>query len=101
MTSKTESTPTAPAEAGDCGRSSLAHGSAQSADTPPPAKEGWQHSDMVLVWYPGAPEAGKTDRFGIAYYHYNPPFEDARWIDWDHPGRAPRWWWPLPSPPND
>lgn len=30
MTSKTDSTPTAPAEAGDCERSSLAHGSAPS-----------------------------------------------------------------------
>lgn len=30
MTSTTDSTPTATAEAGDCGRSSLAHGSAPS-----------------------------------------------------------------------
>ena len=69
--------------------------------SPPPRKEGWQHSDRVLAYYGPCPELGLTDTWGIAYYHYNPPFEDKpRWISFTHSNRgAPDWWWTLPAVP--
>ena len=68
------------------------------ANSPPPAKKGWEHSEQVLVYYEAQPEAGLGGKFGIAYYHYFPPFKDApEWVDFAHKGRAPKYWWDLPS----
>lgn len=69
-----------------------------NANEPPPAKEGWEHSEQVLVYYESQPEIGLGDRFGIAYYHYFPPFKDSpEWIDFTQSGRAPKYWWTLPT----
>jgi hypothetical protein len=72
-----------------------------SGSSPPPKKEGWNHSEQVLVYYKGNEE--RISRFSVAYYHYDPPFESPRWIDHSgHAyGRSPLYWWPLPSLPND
>jgi len=72
-----------------------------SGSTPPPKKPKWNHSEQVLVWYEGTENHSTT--FGIAYFHYAPPFEKKpRWVDFsDHGGgRTPTWWWPMPSIPN-
>lgn len=63
----------------------------------PERKEGWAHSRQVLVWYPRTEERGAT--FGIAFYHYAPPFDEPpHWVDWSGKsyGRNPRYWWELP-----
>jgi hypothetical protein len=65
---------------------------------PPKPKKNWNHSDRVLVYYEANPEAGLTDRFGIAYYHYAPPFmKEPEWVDFDCSSRVPTLWWPLPK----
>lgn len=69
------------------------------ASKPPPRKKGWDHSERVLVYYAACPEAGMTDGFGIAYYHYNPPYHEPYWVDFND-DRQPVCWWPLPTPPN-
>lgn len=71
-----------------------------SADKPPPRKSGWDHSDQVLVYYAHTEEQCGT--WGIAYFHYKPPFKGKPcWVDFAHNGRAPSFWWRLPSTPND
>lgn len=69
---------------------------------PPPAMSDWEHSERVLVYYPDAPEIGKSDIWSIAYYHYNPPFVNhGKWVDHLTGGRGePAYWWPLPVVPN-
>lgn len=62
----------------------------------PPKKIGWEHSEQVLVYYTPVVD-GPTSSFGIAYYHYAPPFADAYWADYKHPGRVPKYWWSLPK----
>ena len=59
------------------------------ASEPPPRKEGWDHTEQVLVYYEANLELGLTAKWGIAYYHYNPPFfEEPKWIDF-HNHRTP------------
>lgn len=67
------------------------------ADKPPPKKAGWDHSERCLVYYEASPELGLVENFGIAYYHYNPPFEKAHWVDFAHHDRTPSLWWFLPD----
>jgi hypothetical protein len=68
------------------------------AETPPPKKEGWNHSEQVLVYYEAIPELDLVDKWGIAYYHYNPPFKNKpEWIDFFNPNRVPTYWWELPT----
>ena len=71
--------------------------SSRSPSNPPPRKEGWEHSDQVLVLYKGNPNY--VEAYGIAYFHYNPPFKSSpEWVDvsGNHHGRMPFEWWPLP-----
>ena len=64
--------------------------------TPPPHKKDWEHSEQVLVYYSGGEH--EIDSWGIAYYHYCPPFENKpKWIDFDNPNKFPLYWWPLPE----
>ena len=75
--------------------------SATSANTPPPKLKGWNHSAQVLVFMEGSPEAGILSKFGIAYYHYNPPFQDHPvWVSHSEVDIMPSWWWPLPDEPK-
>lgn len=71
------------------------------ANEPPPAKEGWEHSEQVLVYYDIIPELNYGAGFGIAYYHYFPPYKnEPEWVDFSYNGRAgrvPKYWWTLPS----
>lgn len=69
---------------------------ATPASIPPPKKDGWDHSDRVLVHYAASPEGGVGDAYGIAYYHYKPPFDGPHWVDF-HSDRTPDKWWPLPK----
>lgn len=64
----------------------------------PSRKEGWNHSDRVLVYYEGSET--QVDQYSIAYYHYDPPFQCAGFIDWTYPDRVVKCWHPLPSPPT-
>lgn len=73
----------------------------RGGEHPPPAKKGWDHSERVLVYYPAAPEMDRTDKWSIAYYHHNPPFEQKpHWVDFNTSRGAPDYWWPLPELPN-
>ncbi len=63
---------------------------------PPPAKKDWNHSERVLVYYEASPELNLGEAWGIAYYHYNPPYEDPHWVDFANQ-REPSLWWPLPE----
>lgn len=62
-----------------------------------PRKKGnWNHSDRVLVYYEAIPDVS-TEKWGIAYYHYEPPFKtQGEWVDWGNSG-TPKYWWDLPS----
>jgi hypothetical protein len=62
----------------------------------PPAKEGWNHSEQCLVWY--QPSLDAVGNYGIAYYHYDPPYRPCEWVDFAHLGRDPIAWQPLPAP---
>jgi len=74
----------------------------RGGDHPPPAKKGWDHSERVLVYYPADPEMDRTDKWSIAYFHHNPPFEQKpHWVDFNTDRGAPDYWWPLPELPND
>jgi hypothetical protein len=64
------------------------------ADQPPLAKQGWDHSERVLVYYEAIPEIC-LDAWSIAYYHYKPPFDGPHWTDFRY-NRTPACWWPLP-----
>lgn len=64
----------------------------------PPKVAGFDHTERVLVYYEANPEADLTDTWGIAYYHYDPPFDSPRWLDFQHLDRTPSLWWPLPKP---
>ena len=66
------------------------------ADRLPPAKEGWNHSEQCLVWY--QPSLDAVGNYGIAYYHYDPPYRPCEWVDFAHLGRDPIAWQPLPAP---
>ncbi len=65
----------------------------------PEAKEGWEHSKQVLVHYDGIPNE-KVECYSIAYYHYNPPFRKAGWIDFNST-RFPTHWLPIPPLKNE
>jgi hypothetical protein len=71
-----------------------------SGSSPPPKKDGWSHSEQVLVYYESNERA--CSRYSVAYYHYDPPFESEKWTDFSGSayGRSPLYWWPLPSLPN-
>lgn len=73
---------------------------AHLAKNPPARKEGWNHSDQVLVYYEACPEAGFTNKWGIAYYHFDPPFGGPQWVDFDNSDRIPAYWWELPPKPT-
>ena len=61
----------------------------------PSKQEGWNHSKQVLVYCEGNAEIGKISKFDIAYYHYDPPFEDApKWVGCSS---SPSFWWDLPN----
>ena len=67
-------------------------------DNPPPVKAGWDHSEMVLVYYAADPEGGHTSAWSIAYYHHKPPFDQKPdWVDFSHHRGTPDYWWPLPK----
>jgi hypothetical protein len=73
-------------------------GRGYSSSVTPPRKKGWNHSERVLVFYEGVPEAGTLERWSIAYYHYDPPFKNKpEWCDLYVTGRTPSAWWPLPA----
>lgn len=59
-------------------------------DRLPERKEGWNHTDEVLVWYEGGEQ--KIAKYGIAYYHYDPPHRAPEWVDFANLGRVP-WMW--------
>lgn len=64
----------------------------------PKPKDGWNHSDRVLLWYKGTENF--CESYGIGYYHYKPPFDDPKWIDFHYAkSRQPDAWQPLPEPP--
>lgn len=67
-------------------------------DRLPDAKEGFEHTEQCLVWY--QPTQDATGNFGIAYYHYNSPYEGAGWIDFAHLGRTPTHWKRIVPPPT-
>lgn len=68
------------------------------ADYPPPMKKDWNHSEQVLVYYDANPEANISAEWGIAYYHYKPPFGNSpHWVDFRHIDRTPKFWWVLPK----
>jgi hypothetical protein len=76
----------------------LAERQPRLGDNPPPAKKGWNHSDLVLVYYKSNPELNLTDEWSIAYYHYDPPFKNApEWVDFRTDRDIPDYWWPLPQ----
>lgn len=70
------------------------------ADQPPEPKPGWDHSELVLVYYPEGEV--RQAAWGIAYYHYKPPFKSApEWVDFRHgTSSRPIMWWPMPPVPN-
>lgn len=59
-------------------------------DRLPERKKGWNHTDEVLVWYEGGEQ--KIAKYGIAYYHYDPPHRAPEWVDFANLGRVP-WMW--------
>ncbi len=65
-------------------------------DRLPERKEGWSHTDEVLVWYEGAEQ--KMAKYGIAYYHYDPPHRDPEWVDFANLGRVPIMWKAITKP---
>lgn len=73
-----------------------------AGENPPAAKKGWDHSEMVLVYYAADPEMDHTSAWSIAYYHHKPPFnEKPGWVDFSRSWGTPDYWWPLPELPND
>ena len=69
-----------------------------AVNDPPPCKDGWKHSDQVLVYYPAMPEHDLVDRWSIAYYLYEPPFKNKpEWVDFNVDRGTPLYWWPLPK----
>ena len=61
-------------------------------------EEGGVVSERCLVWYKGV--ANRTgDEYGIAFYHYDPPFKCiGEWVDFAHYGRQPIAWKPINPP---
>jgi hypothetical protein len=75
---------------------------ARGGEHPPAAKKGWDHSEMVLVYYAAEPEMDHTSAWSIAYYHHKPPFDQKpHWVDFSRSWGTPDYWWPLPELPND
>lgn len=62
----------------------------------PPAKEGWNHSERVLLFYPG--NETQTTEYGIGYYHYDPPYKKASFTDFSNYNRQPSKWSPIEPP---
>lgn len=65
-------------------------------DKLPPVKEGWSHSERVLVFYEG--NEHQVEDYGIAYYNYDPPYTPAMFIDFAKYGRQPKLWSPIEPP---
>lgn len=65
-------------------------------DELPPTKEGWNHSERVLVWYEG--NEHEISKYGIAYYHYDPPFGMPMFVDFAHYGKQPTLWTIIDEP---
>jgi len=75
---------------------------ASDGSAPPPRKKGWDHSEMVLVYYAADPEMDHTSAWSIAYYHHKPSFrEKPCWVDFSRSWGTPDYWWPLPKLPNN
>jgi hypothetical protein len=73
----------------------------RGGEFPPPEKKGWDHSVMVLVYYQADPEMDRIEKWSIAYFHHNPPFDQKpHWVDFNTTRGAPNYWWPLPELPN-
>jgi hypothetical protein len=73
----------------------------RAGDCPPPCKENWKHSEMVLVYYSEDPEMVRTSKWSVAYYHYEPPFDQKpHWVDFNTDRGKPDFWWPLPRLPE-
>lgn len=66
------------------------------ASSPPPRKEGWDHTEQVTVHYPANPDLGLSEAWGVAYYHYKPAYGKPGWTDFNN-SRTPDLWWPLPA----
>ena len=65
------------------------------SDRLPERKEGWDHTEQCLVKYRATIHS--VENHGIAYYHYNPPYDNSGWIDFAHLGRTPIAWMPIPK----
>lgn len=67
----------------------------------PEPKNGWTHSDRVLLWYEGSEH--NVNQYGIGYYHFEPPFMSPGFVDFYYAfnGRKPTHWMPLPLPPKE
>ena len=67
-------------------------------DELPPSKEGWNHSELCLVWATG------KDAPTIAYHHKKPPFEEfpcwVEWSEWRPKLKNVMYWMPLPDRPE-
>lgn len=64
----------------------------------PDKKPNWEHTEQCLVWYSSV-EGGRTAGYGVAYYHYSPPFRDkGQWIDFAHYGQQPIVWQHIQPP---
>ncbi len=62
----------------------------------PPLKDGWKHTEQVLVLYEATET--NTSHFGIAYYHTEPPFRDkGHWVDFANYGKQPTRWMTIPN----
>lgn len=67
-------------------------------DSLPERKAEQEYSEECLVWYKGEPNA-RVEGYGIAYYHYTPPFkEKGTWVDFANYGRQPDFWKPIQPP---
>ena len=79
-------------EAAIVGNTMLGEGWNLCSEVLPDKKPNWDYSAQCLVWYEGVPNVNVAG-YGIAYYHYSPPFrEKGEWIDFAHYGRQPIAW---------
>ena len=62
----------------------------------PPKKKGWNHSNQILLHYPGGED--KVEKYGVGYYHYDPPFTVPQFVDFANYGRIPDLWTPIETP---
>lgn len=65
-------------------------------DSLPVRKEGWNHSERVLVFYEG--NESDSEEYGIAFYNYDPPYSKPGFTDFAHYGRKPKLWQRIEHP---